>query len=332
MYKRNRVAVVVPAYNEEWFVGTVIETVPEFVDRVYPVDDASTDGTWAEICEAARPEASPTVAGAPVGDGGPTRTRTIPIRHERNRGVGAAITTGYERARRDGADVVAVMAGDGQMDPGQLDRLLDPVVEGRADYAKGNRLLGDDHRDGMPKHRTVGNVALTLLTRISTGYWRLMDPQNGYTVISREAIERIDFDRLYSDYGFANDLLVELNVRGFRVADVAMPAVYGNETSHICYRSFVPRVSWVLARGFVRRLRADAGESFGGDRSAAAGERSRGFVAGSAFGFALAALATTGVERVVNDPAFLAVVASLCVLAFLAVDWVRNAGSVVRVG
>lgn len=256
MYKGNRIGVVVPAYNEEGFVGDVIETVPEFVDRIYPVDDCSTDATWAEIQRAAaRVNAAPPVLKA---DGGASENRVVPIQHERNRGVGAAIKTGYRRATEDDLDVVAVMNGDGQMDPEVLDRILDPVVEGVADYAKGNRLLTADYWEGMSGWRLFGNFLLTYLTRIATGYWQMADSQNGYTAISVELIRSLDLSEVYDRYGFLNDLLVRLNVQDVCIADVEMRAVYGEETSSIRYLDFIPRLSWLLLRGFLWRLYMDS--------------------------------------------------------------------------
>jgi glycosyltransferase involved in cell wall biosynthesis len=256
MYKGSTVGVVVPAYNEQGFVGTVIETIPAFVDRIYVVDDCSTDGTWAEIqhhAATADPVANATFA---VPDGGAASVRrVVPIRHEHNRGVGGAIGTGYRRARTDGIDVTAVMAGDGQMDPDQLDRLIDPVVDGAADYAKGNRLLHRPHREAMSPWRCFGNSLLTLLTRVASGYWRTGDPQNGYTAISREALSSLDLSALYEGYGFLNDLLIRLNARELRVADVGMPAVYGEERSTINYSQFVPALSALLLRGFLWRMK-----------------------------------------------------------------------------
>ncbi|WP_254862687.1 glycosyltransferase family 2 protein [Halovivax gelatinilyticus] len=278
MYRDHSVAVVVPAYNESGLVGDVLETVPDFVDRVYAVDDRSTDGTWNEIRRVAsdRLDASQTTAdgvGGPVtpsdgdgrtaipvtdrrADGGTTVERPVivPIRHEANRGVGAAITTGYRRALDDGMEITAVMAGDGQMDPNELDRLLDPIVEGRAAYTKGNRLRGREFHDSMSSFRLFGNVLLSLLTKVSSGYWQMVDPQNGYTAISKEALEALDLDSLYEQYGFSNDVLVALNTREFPIADVSMPAVYGDEESHIDYTTFVPKLSWLLFRRFIRRL------------------------------------------------------------------------------
>lgn len=257
MYKGATVGVVVPAYNESDFVGDVIETVPGFVDRVYAIDDGSTDRTWEEMQAAAwrvNQRAATVAAAAPGGNR--TRTReVVTIHHEDNRGVGGAISTGYRRALADGMDVVTVVSGDGQMDPEILDRILDPVVEGEADYAKGNRLASAESREPMSRLRLFGNALLTGLTRIASGYWRLTDAQNGYTAISREALEAIDLDELYEDYGFANDLLVRLNVAGMVVADVPMRAVYGDEESHIRFGTFVPTLSWLLLTSFLWRLR-----------------------------------------------------------------------------
>jgi glycosyltransferase involved in cell wall biosynthesis len=255
MYKGKSVAVVITAYNEEGFVGDVIRTLPAFVDRAYAVDDASTDGTWQEILHH---------AGATDGDGRTTAASglapedeppVVPIRHEDNRGVGAAVKTGYRHALEDGMDVVAVMDGDGQMDPAILDRIVDPVVEGRADYAKGNRLFSRDHVRGMSRWRRFGNAVLTGLTKAASGYWKTMDPQNGYTAISRRALAALEIDELYDDYGFLNDLLVKLNARRLRVADVEMEAVYGDERSSITYSTFVPSVLALLTRGFLWRLK-----------------------------------------------------------------------------
>jgi len=260
MYAGNTVAAVIPAYNEEAHIGGVIDSLPPFVDRAYVVDDASTDGTWAAIREHAEAynerasHAGP--RDVPVTDGGvELDPPVIPVQHEVNRGVGGAIKTGYQRALDDGLDVTVVISGDGQTEPDIVERIVAPVAEGRADYAKGNRLLDRD-RSEMPAFRLVGNFALSLLTKIASGYWKLMDPQNGSTAISREALERVELDELYEDYGFANDLLVRLNTHDMRVADVARRAVYNDETSHIDYASFIPKLSCLLLRDFLWRLRA----------------------------------------------------------------------------
>lgn len=259
MYKNKHVSVVVPAYNEEAFVAEVIETVPAFVDRIYPVDDSSTDETWEEITRAAdsvnsRLEDSDNATPTQLSDGG-ERWRVVPLRHSDNQGVGATIKTGYRRALADGTDVIAVMNGDGQMDPEMLDRLLDPVVEGRAGYAKGNRLESSEHWTGMTRWRLFGNFLLTQLTRMASGYWGMKDPQNGYTAVSVDALEAVDLDSVYDQYGFLNDLLIRLNANDVRIADVEMQAVYGEESSSIRYTQFVPSLSWLLLRQFIWRLR-----------------------------------------------------------------------------
>ena len=254
MYEGATVAVVVPAYNEEGFVGRVIDTIPSFVDRVYVVDDRSTDGTWEEIVEYA--EQANQVYEPAFADGGVAFDRpVVPIRHEENRGVGGSIKTGYQAALKDDVDVIAVMNGDGQMDPAILDRMLDPVVSGEAAYAKGNRLLYPEYREGMSTWRFFGNSVLTYLTKVASGYWKMMDPQNGYTAISADAIREIGLETVYEDYGFCNDVLVKLNAHNFAIADVAMPAVYGDETSSIRYGTFIPKLSSLLLRDFLWRLK-----------------------------------------------------------------------------
>lgn len=257
-YRQSVVAVVVPAYNEAGFVGDVVEGVPAYVDRVYVVEDCSTDDTWSEITAAASRENArrdPTE---------PYDRVVVPIQHDRNQGAGAAVLTGYRRALDDGVDVVATMDGDDQMDPAFLPALLDPVVDDDVAYAKGNRLDGFDAVEDMSRWRLFGNALLTGLTRVSSGYWRLRDPQNGFTAISAEALSSLDLSALYDRYGFRNDVLVHLSVAGYRIADVSHPARYGEETSDIHYPSFVPRLSWLLLRRFWWRLGRHARHRRGG--------------------------------------------------------------------
>ncbi|WP_256687768.1 glycosyltransferase [Halococcus qingdaonensis] len=254
MYNDKRVGVVIPAHNEEAFVGRVIETLPAYVDRVYAVDDCSTDDTWAEIQRHAERANRSRREETTLADGGATFEGVVePIRHETNHGRGGATKTGYRHALDDDIDVVAVMDADGQMNPDMLARIVEPVAEGWADYAKGTRLLHRDRKQ-MSNWRFFGNSLLTYLTKISSGYWGMSDPQNGFTAISGDALARIDIDGLYDDYGFLNDMLTTLNIHQFRVADVSHPAVYGEEQSGIRYSTFVPRLSVLLARNFVRRL------------------------------------------------------------------------------
>ncbi|ELY84849.1 glycosyltransferase family 2 protein [Natrialba taiwanensis] len=254
MYRGKSIGVVVTSYKESAFVDRVIETVPSYVDRIYAVDDASPDDSWAVIQRVAARVNAESEPERAVADGGDGR-RVVPVRHDENRGYGAAVKTGYERAARDGIDVVAVMNGDGQMDPTILERIIDPVVDGEADYAKGNRLLYAEDREGMSTFRFVGNALLSGLSKFASGYWTISDPQNGYTAISREAIDELDLDAITDQYGFLNHILTHLSVNDCRVADVSMSALYGDEESSIRYAPFVRFVSLLLLRSFYWRLK-----------------------------------------------------------------------------
>jgi glycosyltransferase involved in cell wall biosynthesis len=232
-----RVAVVVPAYEEQELVGETLRGIPDLVDRIYVVDDASRDGTAERARE--------------LSDG-----RTEVVVHERNGGVGAAIVTGYKRALAEDVDVVVVMAADNQMDPAELTGLVQPVARGEVDYAKANRLFTGEAWTVIPRTRYLGNAVLSLLTKIASGYWHIADSQAGYTAIGRHALERLDLDRIYRRYGFPNDMLVHLNVINARVRDVPSRPIYGvGERSGIRLRKVVPRISWLLFKGFLWRLR-----------------------------------------------------------------------------
>jgi glycosyltransferase involved in cell wall biosynthesis len=237
MVEGKRVAVVVPAYEEELLVAETLRGIPAFVDRIYVVDDASRDATVERARE--------------VGD-----PRVEVIVHERNGGVGAAIATGYRRALEQGIDVTCVMAADNQMDPAELIDLVLPVSRGEVDYAKANRLFSGEAWEVIPRTRYLGNAVLSLLTKIASGYWHVADSQAGYTALGLDALRRLDIDRVYRRYGFPNDLLVHLNVGNARVRDVPSRPIYGvGERSGIRLRKVVPRISWLLFKGFWWRLR-----------------------------------------------------------------------------
>lgn len=236
MLAGKRVAVVVPAYDEERLVAATLRGLPDFVDRVYVVDDGSRDRTAEEALA--------------VGD-----PRVELIRHDANRGVGAAIVSGYRRALAEEIDVTCVMAADNQMDPRELRALAEPVARGEVEYAKANRLVSGEAWRVIPRTRYLGNAVLSLLTKIASGYWHVADSQAGYTALSLDALRRLDLDRLYPRYGFPNDLLVHLNVQSARVRDVPSRPVYGvGERSGIRLRSVVPRISWLLFKAFWWRL------------------------------------------------------------------------------
>ncbi len=233
-----RIGVVVPAYNEELLLEETVQGIPSYVSRIYVVDDCSRDRT-SEILRKL------------IGE----NPRVVGLSHEVNKGVGASIIDGYKLALRDDMDYVAVMAGDNQMDPAELPRLLVPAIEGKADYIKGNRLLSKTMRKGMSNWRFLGNTMLTLLNKVASGYWQISDPQNGYTVISRRALETLDLDAIYTYYGYCNDMLVKMNAVGLSTIDVPIPARYGRERSKIKYSRFIFKVAPMLFRGFLWRLR-----------------------------------------------------------------------------
>jgi glycosyltransferase involved in cell wall biosynthesis len=185
MYKNARIAVVIPAFNEETLITVTLDGIPDFVDNIIVVDDASRDQTVQSV----------------TGYDNSRNKRIILLEHETNQGVGGSIATGYKWCRDNEIDVAVVMAGDAQMDPADLPALLDPVVSGEADYAKGNRLFTGDAWNKIPRIRYLGNSMLSLMTKIASGYWHVADSQSGYTAINLKALETIDWDHMYKRYG-----------------------------------------------------------------------------------------------------------------------------------
>jgi glycosyltransferase involved in cell wall biosynthesis len=233
-----RVAVVVPAHNEEQLLPVTLAAMPAFVDRIIVVDDASRDGTGERAHAAAA-----------------TDPRIEVVEHERNGGVGAAILTGYRQALAERIDVTCVMAADNQMDPSDLEAIVLPVARGDVDYAKANRLVSGQAWELIPRHRYLGNAVLSLMTKIASGYWHVADSQSGFTALGLPMLEQLDLDRIYARYGFPNDMLVHLNVWNARVRDVPSRPVYGvGEQSGIRLYRVVPAISLLLFKGFWWRL------------------------------------------------------------------------------
>ncbi len=238
MFLNKKVAVVVPAYNEGHLIKKVIDTMPEFVDFIVVVDDASKDNT-KEIVKSCMKDNS----------------KIILIEHKENQGVGGAIVTGYKWARDHEIDISVVMAGDAQMDPADLPAIVEPVAKGEADYTKGNRLFHGEAWKVMPKYRFFGNSFLSLLTKVASGYWHIADSQSGYTAISLEALRLLDLDKIYKRYGMPNDILIRLNELNMRVRDVPVRPVYNiGEKSGIKVRKVIFTIPWLLFKGFFRRL------------------------------------------------------------------------------
>lgn len=237
MINNKSIQVIVPAYNEEKLIGRVIETMPSFVDKVIIIDDCSKDGT-REIVKGFINQ----------------NEKIFLLTHETNKGLGSSLIDGYLKALELGAEIVAVMAGDAQMDPNDLIKVVGPVAEGGADYVKGNRLLHDNISNIMPKYRLLGNSFLTLLTKFATGYWHLIDPQCGYTAISAKALKDIPITNMTKGYGYNADILNMLNLRNFKVRDVEVKPVYGEEKSKIKLGNYIPKVSCLLSKLFWRRM------------------------------------------------------------------------------
>ncbi len=233
------VSVVIPAYNEERQIDRVLETMPDYVDHVIVVDDGSTDATLQHLRD---------------WEGKMGRRLTV-IAQPKNQGVGAAVTAGYRSAIESGVDVIALMAGDGQTDPNDLELIIEPVTSGKADYSKGNRLFTGEAWQKTPHVRYLGNAFLSMLTKIASGYWHVADSQSGFTAISRPAAMALDLNSLWHSYGYPNDLLIQLNIRNFRVADVPTHPRYGvGEKSSMNVFKVMPTVSFLLWKGFLNRL------------------------------------------------------------------------------
>lgn len=235
MYEGKRVAGVVPAFNESAHIGQVIGTMPDYVDHIIVVDDRSTDGTVA--------------AATAVGD-----ARVQVIQNPVQRGVGGSTVSGMQRALELGADLLVKIDGDGQMDPAHIALLLEPLVHGAYDYAKGNRFLHRDALRKMPLHRLLGNFALTFATKLASGYWHIFDPQNGYLAIKATAARALDLAQLATGFFFENDMLIRLNVLNLRVTDVAIPARYKDEESSLRVSRILITFPYYLLRGFLTRV------------------------------------------------------------------------------
>ena len=206
VYSGARIAVIVPAYNEERLIQKTLASVPAEVDAIYVVDDASQDATWSRLGEVSDP-------------------RVRRIRHCTNRGVGAAIVTGYYHALRGDADALVVMAGDAQMDPNDLPALLTRALQGDASYVKGNRFAHSQYRQ-MPRLRRWAGRGLALFTRLCSGL-TVHDTQCGYTALTARCAEALPLDLVWPRYGYPNDLLLLLAREGHRVAEVPVRPVYG---------------------------------------------------------------------------------------------------------
>lgn len=230
-----RIAVVIPCYKVERHIADVIRGLPSFVRHIVCVNDASPDASAARISE--------------VDD-----RRVTLVTHSTNQGIGGAMASGYRKAIELGADIVVKMDGDDQMDPAYLAELVRPLVLGEADYAKGNRWENGEMLASMPALRRTGNLALSFLTKVVSGNWRLFDPNNGYHAVRTSVLRKLNLDKLAKDYYFEINMLVELSILRAVVQDVAIPARYGDEVSSLRIGRILRRFPPLLARSLARRI------------------------------------------------------------------------------
>ncbi|MGA2782089.1 MAG: glycosyltransferase family 2 protein [Smithella sp.] len=281
------IAVVVPAYNEEKQIRQVLETMPDFVDRIIVVNDCSTDNTAATVLDyISKKKSVQLIAKNNTGNTSDSKynraehllkekqqtdmeyfipseianvnlesDRVILINNLKNGGVGASIARGYKWCLDNNIDCTAVMAGDGQMDPAELEKICLPVLNEEIDYVKGNRLIHGGARLIMPKTRYFGNSILSILTKIASGYWHVSDTQTGYTAISLSALGAIKLHDIYKNYGMPNDMLVKLNIAFCTLKEVKIKPVYNiGENSKMKVMKVIPRISWLLFKSFFKRL------------------------------------------------------------------------------
>ena len=234
MISNRRIAVVIPAFNEEKLLPATLAGLPSFVDVAVVVDDASTDNTTQVTLAAARDR------------------RVVLERHTVNRGVGAAIVTGYKWCIRNEMDIAVVVGADNQMDPNDMGVIVLPILQGTADYVVGNRLAWPGGWRAFPAVRLFGVVTLAALTRLATGV-DLADAQSGYTAITRSALERINLDSLYGRYGFPNDLLSKAARQNLRISSRPVRPIYGDEVSGIKVHKVVGPILSLTLKNFIAR-------------------------------------------------------------------------------
>jgi glycosyltransferase involved in cell wall biosynthesis len=287
MLNNKTIAVVVPAYNEEKQIGMVIETMPDFVDRIVIVNDCSKDNTSDVVmnyikkgnnqgieindilnkiqlnkynrAELVLQELLKTEAAlfpqSEVMNKAPDKERVILINQLTNNGVGAATARGYKWCKDYGIDCIAKVDGDGQMDPEELESICRPVIDENIDYVKGNRLIHKSSFIIIPKIRFFGNSILSILTKIASGYWHISDTQTAFTAMSNKALNSIELHKLYKRYGYPNDILVKLNIAFCTIREVEIKPIYkiGEESKMKIFR-IIPRISWLLFKSFFKRL------------------------------------------------------------------------------
>jgi len=285
MLQDKTIAVIVPCFNEQDQIAKVLNTMPGFVDLIVVINDKSTDATAEQVSEFIRLDIKPSASiekrvrtygnglydhadnlaierekeeerfFIPVEMTRADNSRVVLLSHTRNGGKGASVATGFKFARDHNIACTAIMDGDGQMNPAELESICLPVVNGKADYVKGNRFKHRMASRAIPKIRFYGNTILSILTKVATGYWRVADTQTGYAAISLECLDNIEIHKLYGSYGVYNDLLQKLNIANFTITEVPITPVYNiGEKSKMKIMKVIPRISRLLACLFFERL------------------------------------------------------------------------------
>jgi glycosyltransferase involved in cell wall biosynthesis len=231
------IAAVIPCYHVEREIQSVLETIPSYIKHIIVVDDASPDSTADLVAASAKHD-----------------ERILLVRHPSNQGVGGAMVTGYRKALELGAQVVVKIDGDGQMDMDHLARLVQPLVDGKADYTKGNRFRDFKSLQRMPFIRRVGNMGLAFLAKAATGYWHIFDPTNGFNAIRSEVLALLTLDKVDRTYYFETSMLANLYLVGAVVKDVPMPARYQGEVSSLLIHRILFEFPGKLMATFLRRL------------------------------------------------------------------------------
>ncbi len=231
-----KIAVAIPCYKVKEHILQVIQCIPAQVQRIYVVDDAC-------------PEKSGLLVQKQCSD-----KRVQVLFHKQNQGVGGAIITAYKQALLEKMEVVVKIDGDGQMNPALLPHFVEPIIQGKADYTKGNRFFDLDSLTAMPMVRKLGNAALSFVNKASSGYWNIMDPTNGYTAIHCQALSLLPLDKLNSRYFFESDMLFRLGTLSAVVKDVSMQAHYADETSHLQVRKVLVQFPWLYLKSFFKRI------------------------------------------------------------------------------
>lgn len=232
-----KIAVIIPAYKVSQHIQSLLERIDQGISDIYVVDDKCPEKSGEIALRQSKID-----------------TRIKVIFHGSNLGVGGAVKTGYREALKDGSDIMIKLDGDGQMRPEDIQKLVDPILRGNADYAKGNRFYNVEAITEMPKVRIFGNLILSFMSKLSTGYWMIFDPNNGFTAITKDALGKLSLEKIDNRYFFESDMLFRLNLCRVGVADVELPAIYGDEVSNLKVKRVLIEFPIKHLRNYFKRI------------------------------------------------------------------------------